>query len=51
MNFTFTLTEPDREEDWVFMFGHGQKHAGHYVVIPGKLKESRDKMFEAFGAE
>lgn len=39
------------EKDWIFTFGCGQKHAGHYVRIKGTYKEARAKMIEKFGTE
>ena len=37
------------EESWIFTFGCGQKHSGHYVKISGSFYEARQKMFDRFG--
>lgn len=39
------------KEWWIFTFGCGQKHAGHYVKISGTFAEARKKMFEKYGDE
>lgn len=36
---------------WVFTFGCGQKHAGHYVRIFGTYEGARKLMFDKYGAE
>ena len=28
----------DEEKDWIFTFGCGQQHAGHYVKIHGRIR-------------
>lgn len=38
-------------ERWIFTFGSGQQHAGHYVVMEGTWGEAREKMFEQYGEE
>ena len=34
---------------WIFTFGHGQPHAGHYVRIFGTYDSARKKMFDKYG--
>lgn len=34
---------------YVFTFGSGQQHQGHYVRIYGTAQSARDKMFERYG--
>lgn len=34
---------------YIFTFGYGQEHAGHYVRLYGTYSETRQKMFEMFG--
>lgn len=41
----------EQEESWIFTFGCGQKHEGHYVKISGSFYEARQKMFDRFGSE
>lgn len=38
-------------ETWVFTFGCGQRHAGHFVRLSGTHDEAREKMFRLFGEE
>lgn len=38
-------------ETWVFTFGLGQKHAGHFVRICGSFDEARAEMFARYGRE
>lgn len=37
------------EQIWIFTFGCGQKHGGHYVKIKGTFSSARAKMIEKFG--
>ena len=37
------------EQDWIFTFGCGQEHAGHYVKIFGTFDSARDEMIKRFG--
>lgn len=37
------------EKWWIFTFGCGQEHAGHYVRFYGTFGEARQKMFDHFG--
>lgn len=37
------------EKTWVFTFGSGHEHEGHYVKIKGTFEEARAKMFERYG--
>lgn len=37
------------ERTWVFTFGCGHEHEGHYVKIKGTFEEARAKMFERYG--
>lgn len=39
----------DKEKDWIFTFGCGQEHAGHYVKIHGTYSEARAEMFRRYG--
>ncbi len=34
---------------WIFTFGSGQKHAGHYVKIKGTYGSARQKMVDKYG--
>lgn len=46
------LTSPsgaDARTDWIFTFGSGQEHDGHYVVIYGTYGEARAEMIRHFG--
>lgn len=36
---------------WIFTFGYGQKHEGHYVKIYGTFDDARQKMFDRFGKD
>ena len=36
---------------WIFTFGSGQKHAGHYVRFFGTFDEARQQMFDAYGRD
>ena len=45
------IKEDNKEEQkWVFTFGSGQEHAGHYVTFTGLYNEARQKMYERYGA-
>ena len=35
---------------WIFTFGTGQPHAGHYVRIYGTFDSAREKMFRKYGS-
>jgi len=37
------------EETYIFTFGVGQPHAGHFVKLAGTLNETREEMFRLFG--
>lgn len=39
------------EQWWVFTFGSGQQHAGHYVKFYGTYSSARHKMVDKFGLE
>lgn len=43
------IPEEDEEEKWIFTFGSGQKHAGHYVIMTGPQVIAREKMIEKYG--
>ena len=43
------IKEDNKEQKWIFTFGSGQKHVGHYVIFTGSYNEARDKMCEKFG--
>lgn len=52
MKETHVAPVPETEEqtqDWIFTFGCGQVHAGHYTVIHGTFHSSRERMFELYG--
>lgn len=42
---------PAPKEYYIFTFGYGQQHAGHYVKIFGNCTEARDKMIAKYGTE
>lgn len=37
------------EQVWIFTFGCGQEHAGHYVKVKGTFHEARNKMIDKYG--
>lgn len=37
------------EQDWIFTFGVGHEHAGHYVKIHGTYRSARDEMVRRHG--
>lgn len=37
------------EQVWIFTFGSGQKHSGHFVKIKGTFESAREEMFARFG--
>lgn len=39
------------ECNWIFTFGNGQKHAGHYVKIYGTFWTARSEMFRRYGKD
>lgn len=41
----------EKKQDWIFTFGLGHKHAGHFVRINGTWKSARDEMFRRYGDE
>ena len=41
----------DEKQWWVFTFGYGQKHEGHYVKIYGTYEKAREMMFKLYGQE
>lgn len=40
---------PEGEQTWIFTFGSGQQHAGHYVKIDGTYDSARNEMFDKYG--
>lgn len=44
------LTE-SKECWYIFTFGYGQKHAGHYVKIWGTFETARQKMIDNYGVD
>ena len=36
---------------WIFTFGSGQKHGGHFVKIYGTFEEARSEMIAKYGTE
>ena len=36
-------------KNWIFTFGCGQQHAGHYVKIFGTFESARAEMCERYG--
>ena len=39
----------DAEIDYIFTFGSGQEHGGHYVKIKGTFHSAREEMFRRYG--
>jgi len=39
----------EEKRTWVFTFGSGQPHAGHFVKFFGTFAEAREQMCERFG--
>ena len=39
----------ESERWWVFTFGAGQKHEGHYVKFFGTYDSAREKMIQKYG--
>ncbi len=39
------------ERSWIFTFGCGQKHAGHYVKIFGTFNSARNEMIRRYGTD
>lgn len=39
----------EEEQNWIFTFGSGQPHEGHYVKIFGTYGDARDEMFLRYG--
>lgn len=37
-------------DEWIFTFGSGQPHAGHFVRIKGTYEEARAEMFRRYGS-
>ena len=37
------------EQNWIFTFGAGQAHQGHYVKIHGTYESARKKMVDRYG--
>lgn len=42
---------PAEQETWIFTFGSGQQHAGHYVKIKGTFGQARREMIDRYGLE
>lgn len=40
---------PCEQQWWVFTFGSGQKHGGHYIKIYGTYSSARQKMVDKYG--
>ena len=38
-------------EVWIFTFGYGQKHEGHYVRVKGDYGTAREKMVARYGSK
>lgn len=36
-------------DEWIFTFGVGHKHAGHYVRIKGTYEDARAEMMRRYG--
>ena len=52
IGITKRINPNDEKEQWyIFTFGVGQKHAGHYVKIYGTFWTAREKMFERYGRD
>lgn len=43
------IPEEKEEEKWIFTFGIGQPHEGHYVIFTGPYTIAREKMIEKYG--
>lgn len=41
----------EMEKTYIFTFGVGHKHGGHYVKIRGTYESARKEMFERFGKD
>lgn len=39
------------EEKWIFTFGFGHEHQGHYVTFSGSYGEARQKMCDIYGTK
>ena len=39
----------EKKQNWYFTFGSGQVHDGCYIKFFGTQKETRQRMFNAFG--
>lgn len=39
----------DKQQWYIFTFGSGQKHAGHYVRFFGTYASARQQMMEQYG--
>lgn len=39
----------NEKQYWIFTFGYGQKHQGHYVKIYGTYTEARIEMIKRYG--
>ncbi len=42
---------PEEEQTWIFTFGSGQQHAGHFVRINGTFDSARAEMFDRYGED
>lgn len=45
------MIDRDKEQVWIFTFGYGQKHEGHYVKFFGTYSEARNQMREKYGTQ
>jgi hypothetical protein len=45
------MTDRDKEQVWIFTFGYGQQHEGHYVKFFGTYGEARIKMLREYGTQ
>lgn len=41
----------DKQQWYIFTFGSGQKHEGHYVKFYGTFETARQQMIEQYGTE
>ena len=41
----------DKQQWYIFTFGSGQQHAGHYVKFFGTFETARSQMIEQYGIE
>ncbi len=45
------MNQPPPPRDWIFTFGMGQPHAGHFVRIFGTMDTAREEMVRRFSTK